>query len=307
MVKVLELVMIAAGAIALRAIVSLQPYSGYNTPPMYGDFEAQRHWQEITVNLPASKWYVASKDNDLQYWGLDYPPLTAYHSYFLGKWAESVNKSYVELHKSRGITTPEHKMFMRATVIAADIGLYIPALLLAVGAIWRICKEKKQYRAAELLPYFIALYFPGQILIDNGHFQYNNMSLGLTCLAILCIITDLKFFGAAFFVLALNYKQMELYHALPFFFYLLVKCFSPGFEFKNVFLKKSSALGAGLVQLSALALMVLAMFYILWYPFLSSFMDAYMTLMRVFPFSRGVFEDKVANFWCFVHIFDVAK
>ena len=29
--------------------------------------------------------------------------------------------------------------------------------------------------------------------------------------------------GSIFFCLALNYKQMELYHALPFFFYLLAK------------------------------------------------------------------------------------
>jgi alpha-1,3-glucosyltransferase len=54
---------------------------GFNTPPMYGDFEAQRHWMEITIHLPLSKWYTY----DLQYWGLDYPPLTAYHSWLLGK------------------------------------------------------------------------------------------------------------------------------------------------------------------------------------------------------------------------------
>lgn len=48
---------------------------------MHGDFEAQRHWMEITNHLPISKWYTY----DLQYWGLDYPPLTAYHSWLLGK------------------------------------------------------------------------------------------------------------------------------------------------------------------------------------------------------------------------------
>ena len=52
---------------------------------MYGDYEAQRHWQEITVNLPVDKWYFNSSQNDLLYWGLDYPPLTAYHSYLVGK------------------------------------------------------------------------------------------------------------------------------------------------------------------------------------------------------------------------------
>lgn len=52
---------------------------------MYGDYEAQRHWQEITINLPISEWYRNSTENDLLYWGLDYPPLTAYHSYLLGR------------------------------------------------------------------------------------------------------------------------------------------------------------------------------------------------------------------------------
>lgn len=48
---------------------------------MHGDFEAQRHWMELTTNLPISQWYFY----DLEYWGLDYPPLTAYHSWLLGK------------------------------------------------------------------------------------------------------------------------------------------------------------------------------------------------------------------------------
>ena len=53
---------------------------GHNTPPMYGDYEAQRHWMEITLHLPVEKWYFY----DLQYWGLDYPPLTAYVSWVCG-------------------------------------------------------------------------------------------------------------------------------------------------------------------------------------------------------------------------------
>jgi len=28
--------------------------------------------------------YVNGTENDLEYWGLDYPPLTAYHSWLLG-------------------------------------------------------------------------------------------------------------------------------------------------------------------------------------------------------------------------------
>ena len=60
-------------------------FSGQGQPPMYGDYEARRHWQEITVNLPVDKWYFNSSQNDLLYWGLDYPPLTDYHSYLVGK------------------------------------------------------------------------------------------------------------------------------------------------------------------------------------------------------------------------------
>lgn len=68
----------------IRYLVSVFPYSGYATPPMYGDYEAQRHWMEITLNLPVEKWYVNGTDNDLLYWGLDYPPLTAYLSKAFG-------------------------------------------------------------------------------------------------------------------------------------------------------------------------------------------------------------------------------
>ena len=54
---------------------------GFGKPPMHGDFEAQRHWMELTNHLPMSMWYF----HDLQYWGLDYPPLTAYHSWLMGR------------------------------------------------------------------------------------------------------------------------------------------------------------------------------------------------------------------------------
>lgn len=33
---------------------------GAGKPPMFGDYEAQRHWQEVTYNLPVSEWSVCS-------------------------------------------------------------------------------------------------------------------------------------------------------------------------------------------------------------------------------------------------------
>jgi len=56
-------------------------YPGQGAPPMFGDYKAQRHWMELTNHLPTRQWYTY----DLQYWGLDYPPLTVYHSWLCGK------------------------------------------------------------------------------------------------------------------------------------------------------------------------------------------------------------------------------
>jgi len=69
-----------------RWCTAIWPYSGHNDPPMHGDFEAQRHWMELTIHLPVTHWYF----HNLDWWGLDYPPLTAYHSC----------KSGVESHRS---------------------------------------------------------------------------------------------------------------------------------------------------------------------------------------------------------------
>ena len=76
---------VAALAVCLRCLVALMPYSGMGEAPVYGDFEAQRHWMELTVNLPVRQWYVNGTHNNLTYWGIDYPPLTAYFSWAWGK------------------------------------------------------------------------------------------------------------------------------------------------------------------------------------------------------------------------------
>lgn len=72
------LILMAVGL--FRWTVGLWGYSGFDSPPMHGDFEAQRHWMELTTHVPVSRWYFY----DLPWWGLDYPPLTAYHSWLLG-------------------------------------------------------------------------------------------------------------------------------------------------------------------------------------------------------------------------------
>ena len=58
----LEEILAVLGGLCVRAMMSMHPHSGQASPPMYGDYEAQRHWQEVTVNLPLSDWYFETKD-----------------------------------------------------------------------------------------------------------------------------------------------------------------------------------------------------------------------------------------------------
>uniref|UniRef100_A0A6B2EB40 Alpha-1,3-glucosyltransferase n=1 Tax=Phlebotomus kandelakii TaxID=1109342 RepID=A0A6B2EB40_9DIPT len=278
----------------LRATVSLHAYSGAEKPPMFGDFEAQRHWQEITINLPVGEWYKNSTDNDLMYWGLDYPPLTAYHSWMCGKAAQLVDPAFVMLKSSRGITSDSHKLFMRLTVLLADLLIYLPAVFWGCSAVWKQIPMEKTPGSWKILHLLLAISFPGQILIDNGHFQYNNISLGLTIWAIVSLLHDRLFLASFFFTLALNYKQMALYHALPFFFYLLAKCL-PGKRNRISF-------GGALKRLLGIGGIVVATFAVLWLPWLNNLDDLQQVIRRIFPFDRGLFEDKVANFWCTFNI-----
>ena len=218
-------------------------------------------------------WYVNTTDNDLLYWGLDYPPLTAYHSYMMGMVGNQINSSYVELHNSRGIQTHLHKLFMRLTVIVSDILILFPPIFLF---------SNKNY----LTPVTI-LSYPGLVLIDHGHFQYNNISLGLFLAAVAFILRERLLVGSVLFVCALNYKQMELYHALPFFFYLLAIC------------ARKRTYGSKLAQLIKIGLTVLVTFGVIWSPFIVIGKESVLqVVLRIFPFSRGLFEDKVSNFWC---------
>ncbi|KAJ8561829.1 hypothetical protein ON010_g7852 [Phytophthora cinnamomi] len=198
---------------------------------MFGDYEAQRHWMELTINLPVSDWYFNTTSNDLLYWGLDYPPLTAYVSYLFGRAAEITEPAMVELTSSRGYETATSKVFMRTSVL--------------------LC--------------FTAL---GVALILQGH----------------------EFLGSISYCLALNFKQMALYYAPAFGVFLLARC---------IYRKMC------ILHLVKLAVAVIATFTVMWFPFCmyTSAEETCLSTMaqvvhRIFPFGRGLFEDKVANFWC---------
>ncbi|GLB38327.1 putative ALG6 ALG8 glucosyltransferase family protein [Lyophyllum shimeji] len=266
-------------AVLVKACIGLGSYSGKGTPPMYGDYEAQRHWMELTIHLPFRMWYTY----DLQYWGLDYPPLTAYVSWVCGKIGSWIEPSWFALDAARGIETPGSKVFMRSTVIALDLLVYIPALLMFAST-WQGSRSKRTQHVALLT----LLFQPALLLIDSGHFQYNSVMLGLTLFALNFFATGQDLLGAVCFVLSLGFKQMALYYAPAIGSYLLAKC---------IYLGPSQ----GGTLFTRLAAVTVITFLLLFLPFLPPFAPISAVLdpiTRIFPFARGLFEDKVANFWC---------
>ncbi|CAA7261601.1 unnamed protein product [Cyclocybe aegerita] len=264
---------LGAGAL-VRLGIGLGSYSGEATPPMYGDYEAQRHWMELTVHLPMREWYTY----DLQYWGLDYPPLTAYVSWICGVIAHSIDPSWVALYASRGLESASSKLFMRLSVLAFDTLVYLPALLGFVG-IWHAARSPRT-REVALLTLVLQ---PALLLVDFGHFQYNSVMLGFTLLAMNAFASGADLLGAVFFVLSLGFKQMALYYAPAVGSYLLAKCLYLGPK-------------EGTRLFTSLALTTLLTFSLLFSLSLQPLLAG--PIHRTFPFTRGLFEDKVANFWC---------
>lgn len=231
-------------ALLFRVLVSGGSFSGEGRPPgspIGGDYEAQRHWMEITLNLPIAEWYLgAHPANNLQYWGLDYPPLTAYVSLGFGWAARALGLgSLVELEKSRGHESEQGKAFMRGSVLLCEVIVGLPGVILAVAAAnsagsaspssaaaaptsspsAAASTRAAKWRLALLL--FLSLLHPLPILIDHGHFQYNCVSLGLVGLAVALLWARQEWAASVAFVLSLTFKQMALYYAPAFFAYLL--------------------------------------------------------------------------------------
>lgn len=316
--------------VLLRIMTSLSKHSGQHIPPMYGDYEAQRHWQEITYNLPAVEWYENTKENNLTYWGLDYPPFTAYHSYFNGFLADKMlglKNQWVGLVESHGVGSREnndeekifglssdsfHKFFMRGTVLLIDLIIYIPYT-------WIFCKKT----GASFATLVCLFNLPTLLFMDYGHFQYNGVSLGLFIGSLAFFFSDYgnknqnqklsnynAVVGSFLFMSSILYKQMNLYYALPVFFFLLGIL---GRRMKNrnyveaIWLLLSLIVGVGL----SIGLALLP--WLLPQSDSANLSNTNMTkheiilkrlqqlVSRIFPVGRGIFEDKVASFWCTIN------
>ena len=273
---------VAAGLVA-RHGCSLHPYSGEATPPRFGDYEAHRHWMEVTIHKPLADWY----SHDVGYWGLDYPPAMAYLEYALGRLSHIVDPASVALGASRGYETAGHRAWMRATVLALDGAVFCSAVAALSGRLYGAGRD----RAAAILA---ALLSPALVLVDHGHFQYNCVPLGLALWSAVMVDARRPLAAAALFCLALNAKQTALYFAPAVFCELLGRALAGG----GAFAAAGEARGprAAFTRVLALGGVVVGCFGLCWLPlvFAGAAGDA---LRRCFPVERGVFEDKVANFW----------
>ncbi|QHN85801.1 putative dolichyl pyrophosphate Man9GlcNAc2 alpha-1,3-glucosyltransferase [Arachis hypogaea] len=206
--------------VLVRAAVSLHSYSGFANPPKFGDYEAQRHWMEITINLPIQEWYRNNTSNDLSYWGLDYPPLTAYQSFIHGLFLGFVHPESVSLVTSRGHESYLGKLLMRWTVLSFDLLIFFPAVLYFV--IVRYGQPSRSRKSDIGWHIAMLLLNPCLILIDHGHFQvcsvltltvicvvfqYNCISLGFTIGAVAGVLSGKDLVACVLYCLALNHKQ----------------------------------------------------------------------------------------------------
>ncbi|KAH6660341.1 family 57 glycosyltransferase [Truncatella angustata] len=317
--EVLPLILMVVGL--FRWAAGLWGYSGFQKPPMFGDYEAQRHWMEITTQLPISQWYF----HDLQWWGLDYPPLTAYHSWLLGKIGSLIDPSWFTLYTSRGSEDQNLKIFMRATVIVSEYLVYIPAAVIFVRRFSRLFGVAQWTSWVALVAILMQ---PGLILVDHIHFQYNTVMLGLVLASMSSMIAERYMWASIFFVAALGFKQMALYYAPAVFAYLLGSCIFPRINVGRFVV----IAGVTAVSFAVLILpLVLGSLYdaqrgidsqpdldgprpslpiftqleaylnkdATYYPVVEQLVQM---VHRVFPFARGLFEDKVANFWCAANV-----
>lgn len=306
-------------ALLCRLALFHAPHSGQATPPMFGDFEAQRHWMEVTLHVPLFDWYRNVSGNNLQYWGLDYPPGAAFLARAIGEVAERWDPALVAPN-SFGYETSIGKAFMRLSVIAADAIFLLPGIYAAVCA---ASGRSGGFAIAALL----VLAHPALVIIDHGHFQYNGVGLGLV-LGAVATLESIPLIAAVIFTAALQMKQTMLYYAPVFFALLLAKALSGGFAaisgttpsllsngVAKHYVKPASA-SSVIAAIAALSVAVIATTALFWSPFCIAGSNSSVVAgdkgggvngcisalnaiaSRLVPLDRGLFEDKVGNLWC---------
>ena len=132
---------------------------GKDKPPLFGDFEAQRHWMDVTVHRPMKEWYTYAPDwwlldCELILLGLiDHFHLTSIRStingvcelalrsnvgplaitFFLYSLTDdrgvALDPSHFSLETSRGMSPPGLITFMRFSVLSFEVLVWWSAVV----------------------------------------------------------------------------------------------------------------------------------------------------------------------------------
>lgn len=204
---------------------------------------------------------------------------------------------------------------MRFTVLVSEYAVYVPAVIIFIQ---RNARLQGIHTWTCTIATIAVLMQPATILIDHGHFQYNTVMLGFFIASVASIYADRLRWACVFFVGALAFKQMALYYAPVIFCYLLRSCLFP--------LRLGRLINIAVVTAGSFSLLVVPLALGVlseeaeprqtppllraislslgpksWlYRFIVQLAQL---VHRIFPFARGLFEDKVANAWCALHIF----
>ena len=274
--------------LALRLLTFNAPHSGYNDPPRFGDFQAHRHWMFLTNTLPIHQWYLHNNSHTYNnistpQWVLDYPPVTAYAHFLYGK---SLNKQY----SNHGNQDDLLIIKMRFFILLIDI-----ALIVAIHKLF------KSFKATSVVTLFLC--HPMFLLIDYIHYQPNNLMFLFLTLSIICLMkssqtvnsgTLYPMLGTISFLFCILSKQMSLVYAPVMGMAYLSLCLKqPTFSKQISLIFK---LGVAVVVAISICIIPFALPY-------NNFANGLIVqssaiLSRVFPIHRGLFEDKLGNFWC---------
>ena len=207
------------------------------------------------------------------------------------------------------------KTYMRATVLVSEYVTFVPAVVVLIRRLGRIHRVDGWDSSLALVA---VLMQPATMLVDHGHFQYNTVMLGLAVASWSSFCAERWLWCAVFLVAAITFKQMALYYAPAVFASLLGVCLVPRLHLPR-FLRIAT------MTLCSFAVVFAPLMAGAWsnglvrdergerlgpaLPFRSSawldpcFQQLWQSVHRIFPFARGIFEDKVANLWCVANVF----
>ena len=204
------------------------------------DFEVHRNWLAITHSKHFTEWYTDSASPSE--WTLDYPPLFAWFEWVLAKGAALVDPNMLDVN-NLNYASDETVVYQRLTVIATEVVLFMGTAFAMSG----------ESTSRKCLAYFLVMAHPGLLIVDNIHFQYNGMLLGLLMIATSFAVYGNDILATVTFTLLLCMKHIFLYVAPAFGAYYIGILWNAQTSGRRISLSLKLAIAAGIVLLATFA------------------------------------------------------